>query len=263
MGRVRAGVVQFDVVFGDVDANLEKAVEGVRRLAGEGADVVLLPEMWSSGFDYGRMDGHARRTHAILDHLGKIAAECRVAVAGSLPEVSENGVTNTLTLIDRHGRMVQKYSKIHLFSPGGEHDHFTGGRKAVVCDTDFGRVGFMICYDLRFPELCRKLVLSGATIILIAAQWPLSRQAHWETLVRARAIENQVFVIAANRCGKDERQPYAGHSMIVSPWGECLAKGGLDEADLLAELDSCEVARVRSAITCFNDRRPEVYGKES
>ena len=259
---VKAALLQFDVTLGNIPANMDKVEQWVRRLAEAGADLVVLPEMWSCGFDYDRLEDCAAETPAILDRLGKLASLCRVNVAGSLPRVTEKGIVNSLVLTDRDGRVTESYDKIHLFSPGDEHRHFAGGERAVVCDTDVGRIGLMICYDLRFPELCRALALAGAEIIVIAAQWPLARKAHWETLIRARAIENQVFVIAANRCGSDPKLDYAGHSAIVGPWGETLALAGSDETDLLADLDLSDVEQVRTAIPCYADRRPGVYGKD-
>ncbi len=259
---VKAAVLQFDVTLGHIPANMEKVEQGVRRLAEAGADLVVLPEMWSCGFDYERLEGHAAESPAVLERLGKLASLCGVNVAGSLPRETEKGIANSLVLLDRNGQVTESYDKIHLFSPGDEHRHFAGGGRAGLCDTDLGRIGLMICYDLRFPELCRTLALAGAEIIVIAAQWPLARKVHWETLIRARAIENQVFVIAANRCGSDPKLNYAGHSAIVGPWGETLAQAGSDETDLLADLDLSDVEQVRTAIPCYADRRPGVYGKD-
>ncbi len=258
---MKAGIVQFDVESGNVRGNVGKAVMGIRRLAERGASAVLLPEMWTCGFDYSRMADHAALTPEILKDLAALARECRVTVAGSLPVLDGRAVKNTLVCIGDNGTVLCDYAKIHLFSPGGEHEHFMAGADPAVCDMVLGKTGFMICYDLRFPELCRNLALSGAKIIMVVAQWPLARAAHWETLLKARAIENQVYVLAANRCGEDGKQAYAGRSMIVTPWGEILAEGGSDETDLLADIDPAEVDRVRSAIPCFTDRRPTVYGE--
>lgn len=260
--KLKAAVLQFDVTLGNIPANMDKVEQGVRRLAEAGADLVVLPEMWSCGFDYERLEGHAAETPAVLERLGTLASLFCVNVAGSLPRETEKGIANSLVLLDRNGRVTESYDKIHLFSPGDEHRHFAGGERAVVCDTDLGQIGLMTCYDLRFPELCRTLALAGAEIIVIAAQWPLARKAHWETLIRARAIENQVFVIAANRCGSDPKLDYAGHSAIVGPWGETLALAGDGEADLLADLDLADLEQVRTAIPCYADRRPGVYGKD-
>jgi predicted amidohydrolase len=257
--KIRAGIVQFDVKPGREDTNVAAVEKAVGRLADQGVELVLLPEMWSCGFDYKNLARHALRAPCILCGLGDLAAEKKLCIAGSIPHKTEKGVENTLFFIDKKGHVVSSYPKIHLFTPGGEHEHFTSGGKWVTCDTDFGKIGFMVCYDLRFPELCRTLVLEGSRIVMIAAQWPLSRQAHWETLVKARAIENQVFIMAANRCGKDERQEYAGHSMIISPWGAALAGAEYEETELIAEIDLGEVEKVRSAIPCFTDRRPDVY----
>ena len=259
MGIVKAGIIQFDVRPGQVEANVAKASAGVRELAHAGATLVLLPEMWSCGFDYDHMPDHAAKTPGVIETLGELARTCGLFIGGSLPRLAEGSVQNTLFLMDPQGKIIADYAKIHLFSPGDEHHHFKAGDRPTVCDTALGRTGCLICYDLRFPELCRTLALDGAETILVSAQWPLSRLNHWKTLLRARAIENQVFILASNSCGADSRQDYAGHSMILTPWGDCLVCAGREEVSLTASLDLSQVAKVRAAIPCFADRRPLVY----
>ena len=117
----------------------------------------------------------------------------------------------------------------------------------------------MICYDLRFPELSRRLALEGADVIVVSAQWPRPRQDHWRTLLLARAIENQLFVVAANCCGLIGKLDYFGMSMIIDPKGEVLAEGGGEPCEISAALDYRRIADWRASIPCFNDRRPELY----
>ena len=121
-------------------------------------------------------------------------------------------------------------------------------------------MGLMICYDLRFPELCRSLVLKGAQMVAVVAQWPAVRIAHWDILLKARAIENQVFVFGVNRCGRDEDLVYGGRSRIVSPRGEDLARTGKREASLTAAVDLGYVEKVREQIPCLRDRVRQAYG---
>jgi predicted amidohydrolase len=237
-------------------------VNGIETLAEQDVDVVVLPEMWSCGFDNERLMDHAAVTPDILARVGRLAREHRMAVCGSLPGITGDGtVANTQYLIDRDGNLRVGYSKVHLFSPNGEDRYFSPGNEAVVTDASFGNVGFLTCYDIRFPELGRDLALKGAEIIIVSAQWPMSRSHHWDVLLKARAVENQVFVFAANSCGVDSEREYAGKSMVVSPWGDVLGKAEKDDYILVADIDMDDLKRAREAIPCFRDRRPDVYGK--
>lgn len=254
-----AGYVQFDVKRGDIAANLDAAVDGLLRLKAAGADLGVLPEMWSCGFDYPDLNAHARKTPGILSRLGELAASQNMLVAGSLPELSGRQVFNTSYLIERTGAVAGSYRKVHLFAPIDETRHLTPGNRPVVCDTSLGGIGMMICYDLRFPELCRVLALKGAGIILVCAQWPASRASHWDVLLGARAIENQVFIIAANRCGADGALKFAGRSQIVSPSGNVLKVAGDGGCAETAALDLTLVESGRRQFNCLSDRVPEAY----
>ncbi|GAB6094759.1 carbon-nitrogen family hydrolase [Desulfatiferula olefinivorans] len=261
MKSFTAGVVQWDVALGRVSDNVTTAMDRLTILADRGTDLAVLPEMWSCGFDLENLTAHAAHTPAILDRLGQMAASRHMAIAGSLPEAVGDRVANTFYLIDDCGRIAAAYRKIHLFRPGSEHLHFTAGDATVTADLPMGRLGLVTCYDLRFPELSRMLTVAGIDCLLVAAQWPRVRSGHWDVLLRARAIENQVFVIAANRCGSDPHLDYAGGSCIISPWGETLARA--DDRDTLIEarLDPQALTRAREAIPCLKDRRPHAYGE--
>lgn len=261
MKKFKAGIFQFDVKLGKVDDNVKTVMAGLDDLADKGADLVLLPEMWSCGFDNGLLMTHAEKTPDILSLLGRVAAQHNMAIAGSLPEVSDNAVSNTLYLIDQQGRIKTEYRKIHLFKPGNEHIHFKAGNTVVSSDLPFGTVGLMTCYDLRFPELSRMLTLKGVDCLLVAAQWPRIRVEHWDVLLKARAIENQVFVLAANRCGDDPNLSYAGHSQIITPWGDVLTQARDQETVLCADILPEALERARQTIPCLDDRRPMVYSE--
>lgn len=259
MKPFKAGIVQYDVVQGDVDNNIERVDSALSVLADAGVVLSVLPEMWSCGFDNENLQIHALKTPAILDALCKTARDRSMVIAGSLPELGEQMVYNTMYVIDSDGSVAGQYRKIHLFTPTGEHHYFSRGETPVICNTALGTVGLMICYDLRFPELGRVLTDMGASMLLISAQWPDVRKEHWNVLVRARAIENQMFVIASNRCGADPDLAYAGNSQIVSPWGELLARAGVTESNLIAGIDPNEVHNARKRIPCLSERLPEAY----
>ena len=151
------------------------------------------------------------------------------------------------------------YRKMHLFSLLGEDRAFSRGDGWLLADTSLGKIGVIICYDLRFPELSRRLALEGAQIICVPAQWPKPRNEHWRTLLLARAIENQLFVIASNTCGVIGKLDFFGMSMIIDPKGNILAEATDKESEILADLDMGEMEEWRAQIPCFGDRRPELY----
>jgi predicted amidohydrolase len=181
-----------------------------------------------------------------------------MVIVGSLPEAHGDKVFNTAYLLDR-GSVAGTYRKMHLFSLMGEDRSLDSGDSILVADTSVGRVGVMICYDLRFPELARRLAVEGAEIIVVPGEWPKPREDHWRTLLRARAIENQLFVIAANCCGVVGKLDFFGESLILGPKGEILAEAGNQPGEPSALLDPAEMERWRESITCFKDRRPDCY----
>jgi predicted amidohydrolase len=256
---IKAGIIQFDIRLGDVERNLATVERHSVSLAKQGVRLVLLPEMWSTGFANEHLQTLANTTPKILKHLSKMSKDLGFTIVGSLVEKAAKGVYNTAYLVDRDGSVKGVYRKVHLFSPTDEHRYFKPGRKAVVSKTSLGPIGLMICYDLRFPELCRSLVLRGAKVVAVMAEWPAERQAHWETLLKARAIENQVFILGANRCGKDPDLAYAGHSRIISPSGEVLARAGKRPSTISADIDFSVLDRTRKQIPCLKERMPEAY----
>ncbi len=259
MNPIHAAAIQFNVKQGDVDANLAYVRGALSRAAERGAQLAVLPEMWSSGFSYRNLNELALRTQGIVDELLEISRSLKLVICGSMPEPDGDAkVFNTVFLAD-NGRLAGIYRKMHLFSLLGEDRAFAAGDSWLLADTSLGKVGVIICYDLRFPELSRRLALEGARVICVPAQWPKPRQEHWRTLVRARAIENQLFVVACNACGPIGKLDLFGMSMIVDPKGEVLAEAGEEERELVAPLDMRAMADWRAQIPCFNDRRPELY----
>ncbi|MFV9690465.1 MAG: carbon-nitrogen family hydrolase [Desulfobacteria bacterium] len=261
MKPLHAGVIQLDVKSGDVYANLKKAREHIKKLADSGVRVMVLPEMWSTGFVNEDTDRLSQSTPGVLDEISRLAEKAHAIIIGSFPEKIGARIFNTAYVIDEQGTICATYQKIHLFSPTDEHRWFHRGQRSVVCPTSAGPVGLLICYDLRFPELCRLLALKGARILIVMAQWPAVRASHWETLLAARAIENQVFVLGANRCGQDNDLVYAGNSLIMSPYGETLARIGKRQGSITAVLDFDLLEQFRKTIPCFKERVPEAYAQ--
>jgi len=255
---VRAAAIQFNIRLGDIDANVAAVREAVARVAAQGCRLAVLPEVWSSGFAYRELNELSRRTPELVEEMGRLSAEYGMVLVGSLPEPDGDKVCNTAYILDQ-GNLAGKYRKIHLFSLMNEDRSFTGGDHWVVADTSAGRIGVFICYDLRFPELARRLAVEGAEILVVPGEWPKPREEHWRTLLRARAIENQLFLVAANCCGVTGKLDFFGSSLIIGPKGELLAEGGYEPAELVADLDFSEMEKWREQITCFRDRKPECY----
>lgn len=257
----------------DLGKNVESAVELIRRAARQGATYIQLPEY----FNYlGPVENYPRVAESIpgrtTKRLGALAKELHVAVhIGSMLELSlEPGkFFNTSVVLNESGHVAATYRKAHLFDidvPGEvvfkESDAITAGNQIVVTECSGLRLGMSVCFDLRFPEMYRALSMKGANVLAIPAAFNATTgRAHWEILVRARAIENHAFVVAAAQAGTTaEGIATFGHSMIVGPWGEMLAQSDSDGEDVLeASLNLDEVDRRRSQIDVMNLRRPELY----
>jgi len=256
----KAAAIQFNIALGEVEQNLSKVAAAVERVAALGVQLAVLPEMWSSGYDYKRLAKHAEETPRVLEAICRLSADHSMVIIGSLPEAAEGRIYNTAYVVD-HGEVLGSYRKLHMFSTMGEDRFLSPGDRTLVASTSVGRVGIAICYDLRFPELFRKMALEGAEIICLPAEWPKPRQEHWRTLLRARAMENQLFVVAANCCGIQGKLDFFGMSLLLSARGNILAEGGESDVELVTDFDHREMSEYREQIRCFFDRRPEVYGQ--
>jgi predicted amidohydrolase len=244
------GFLQFDVQLGDLAANLRNVEAGLNNLRPSSPGIVLLPEMWATGFAYDRLVDLARQTDDVLRFLVGLAGRHRVMLGGSLPEIINDRtvIHNTLYVVDPDG-VIGTYRKQRLFAPLLEDIHLAAGSDQHAIQTPLGIVAALICYDLRFPELLRPQVAQGAILLLTAAQWPLVRKDHWRALLAARAIENQIFVIGANRCGTDSLAggtTYAGHSMIIAPDGTILHEAGDKEEAASITIDLTAVDELRT-----------------
>ena len=257
---VKVAAIQFNIALGEIEQNLSKVRAAVQRVAAQGVQLAVLPEMWSAGYDYKRLARHAAETPRVLEEVCRLAAEHAMVVVGSLPEEADGKIFNTAYVVDR-GDLCGSYRKLHMFSTMGEDRFLSPGDRTLVVSTSVGRLGIAICYDLRFPELFRKMALEGAEIICLPAEWPKPRQEHWRTLLRARAMENQLFVVAANCCGIQGKLDFFGMSLLLSARGDVLAEGGEIDTELVATFDFQEMADYREQIRCYHDRRPEIYGK--
>lgn len=231
-------------------------------------DILVLPETWNTGFIPGNdlkeiADKNGIRTKEFCSDFAK--NNNVNIVAGSVVTIRDNKLYNTTYVFNREGQIVGDYDKIHTFSPGHEDSYFESGDHLNVFELDDIKCGSMICYDLRFPELARSLLLKGAEILFIPAQWPTVRAYPWQILNKARAIENQSFVVAVNGCGNLSETDLTkgkngGHSMLLNPLGEeILHLPEEKEAIQIATISLDEVRSVREKMANVNDRRPQLY----
>jgi omega-amidase len=255
---MKLACLQMEVAKGDPGANLATVRRWAPAARDEGADLVLLPEMWATGFPYRDLPRLADETPAILAALGDIAREHSLTLAGSLPERERDLVYNTFRVVGPDGESFAAGRKAHLFPPFKEDRFLAAGKCLEVFETGGVKAGGVICFDLRFPELVRKLCLKGAVLLLVTAQWPEERLEHWEVLLRARSVENQVFTAGCNTTGKTGRTVFAGGSRIIDPSGRVLASRGAGEGLVTAELNFGEVARTRAAVDYLSCRVRDV-----
>ena len=254
---------------GDKQENLRRAEGLIEEAAGRGATIVALPEYFNCLADWTQlMEGAEPIPGPTSDRLCELAARLKIwLLAGTIAEVAADPgrAHNTSLLIGPQGEILARYRKQHLFDvqlPTGvqikESDHITAGQQTVVTPTPWGIVGQSTCYDLRFPELYRELIDANAEIVFAPSAFTRSTgEYHWEILLRARAIENQVFIIAPNQCGEHTPQLTSyGNSMIVNPWGDILARASHDQQEIVvADLDRQVLQEVRARIPCLIHRR--------
>jgi len=268
---MRVSVIQLSSTL-DTERNLRKAEELIGGAAAAGAHLIALPEVFNRRGESAQVRLHAESLQGpSMEWAARLALAHSVwLLAGSFAEKGADieRVYNTSTLFSPAGEAVCRYRKIHLFDvdiPGAqarESDSVTPGDSLVVHELPEGvRLGLTVCYDLRFPELYRGLTLQGARLISVPSAFTeRTGRDHWEILLRARAIENQVFILAPNQFGSTPGTPISyGRSMIIDPWGTVLAQAPDRECFILADLDLTQQDEVRKRLPCLNHRRPDIY----
>ncbi len=229
----------------DVEKNTDKIFGYISRARDN--SLVLLPEMFFCGFDYDRLEEFADLTEEVIKELKSISAEKGLLLCGTAPEKTKEGIKNTAYLI-QDGEVIGKKSKIKLFPIFDENKHFTAGAENPVFETKFGKVGVLICFEIRFTDLILDLKRKGAEIVLAPAQWGYARRMHLRVLSQARAIELQSYLVVSNTWGELGGTKFAGNSGIYSPWGEVLTFSETGDTLLEAEVDIDYVRKVRESI---------------
>jgi omega-amidase len=255
---VQVVLVQLDIAWEDPAKNYAKVRELLRASPPRAGAMVILPEMFATGFSMNVATVAEREPRPTERSLAELAREHGVYVMGGLASrIDERCVRNECVVFDAAGSIVARYGKLHPFTLGRESSCFTKGDTVTM----FAWPGFVVapfvCYDLRFPEIWRHAVRRGATLMTDIANWPHARIHHWTALLTARAIENQCYVIGVNRAGRDPTLRYPGKSIVIDPSGKVLAEAGEGEQVLTAEIEPAVVEEYRRKLPFLTDIRDE------
>ncbi len=255
------------------EENWKKAGDMAAEAAARGAEMVVLPEMWNCPYSNDYFPLFAEREGGeTMAFLSETARSRKLwIIGGSIPEREGDRVYNTSYSFDPAGKLIGKHRKVHLFDidiAGGirfmESETLTAGDRYTLIETGFGRVGIAICFDVRFPEMFRSMALAGAELIVVPGAFNMTTgPAHWELTMRARALDNQVYVAACSPA-RDTTGPYVayGNSCVANPWGELCGKADASETIVTAQLDSGFIRDIREQLPLLKARRPQVYGNE-
>lgn len=257
---MQIAAVQFDVAWESRQANFRRVRELIDAADVQPGGLIVLCEMFATGYTMNVAaaaedpDGPTRQ---FATELATRTETC--VVAGVVCRAGDGRGLNQAIAVEPGGRLLARYAKMHPFGFAGETDHYAAGWEVVTFNWGGLTVCPAICYDLRFPELFRAGARRGADLFVVPANWPAARRDHWRTLLRARAIENQAYVVGVNRCGADPNVSYAGESMIIGPRGEILADAGPDEGVIRANADVEALAAWRQEFPALRDVRTDLH----
>ncbi|MEN8210105.1 MAG: carbon-nitrogen hydrolase family protein [Thermodesulfobacteriota bacterium] len=264
-------IAQFQMpVTDDKEANIQTVRDWCRKIKDEQIDLICLPEMFNCPYETSKFPEYAESGKGeTWQALSSLAKENAVYIAGgSIPELEDGRYYNTAYVFDREGRQIGKHRKMHLFDidiKDGqrfmESDILSAGDKVTVVDTEFGKIGIAICYDIRFPELTRLMTLAGAKVVFIPAAFNMTTgPAHWELLFRCRALDNQVYLFGtASAQNPDAGYQSYGHSLAVSPWGKIIKQLDSHEGILINIVDKTHLHEIREQLPLLKHRRTDIY----
>jgi omega-amidase len=261
---MKLAVAQISCSLGDPEANLVKVRGFSRRAKEAGAELIVFPEMIDTGYSMPVIRARAGDWNSgFVPALQNIATDLSIAIVSGVSERDGSAIYNSQVLIDSRGKIPAKYRKTHLYAvaPVEEQTCFAAGDCFATFELGGLLFGFSICYDLRFPEMYRRLATEqNVGAFIVSSAWPFPRLEHFRTLAMARAIENQSYVIASNRVGKDDDLWFCGSSAIIDPRGVVIAAASADREELIhADLSEDLVLSVRSRVASFAHRRPDLY----
>lgn len=270
MTKIKFALCQMNVVDSKKE-NLKKARFMIEESVSKNADFIILPEMFNCPYSNDKFIEYGEEEHnsPTLTEISTLAKINKVYIlAGSIPEIEDDKLYNTSYLFDKQGNIIAKHRKIHLFDIDvkgkisfKESDVLTAGNTFTIVNTEFGKIGIGICYDIRFPELARIMVENGALILIYPGAFNMTTgPAHWELLFRSRAMDNQAFCIGvAPALNKNANYHSYGHSIITNPWGEIIAQASEKESLILSELDLSEIKKVREELPLLKNKRDDLY----
>lgn len=260
---LKIAIAQMDIALGQPEINQVTVAQYAQRAAAAGVDVLVYPEMWQTGYALDQLPTLADRGGASTQQLlAQLAKKYHLnIVGGSVATQQGEQFYNTMYVVDQMGQLVSTYHKAHLFGLMAEEQYIAAGDHKNTFELAGVSAAGVICYDIRFPEWLRAMMTEGPQQILyVAAEWPIQRIDQWQILLQARAIENQAFVVAANRVGRDADNQFGGRSLVIDPLGQIVAQArDMDEALLVVTIDIADEKTVRGQIPVFHDRRPELY----
>lgn len=249
--------IQYEIAWENPKENFRRVAPLVQLAAAQGAELLALPEMFATGFTM-RSEEMAAHATAIHEFMAETATRHRVWLIGGYAEPGEHRPANACSIIAPDGREVLHYRKIHPFSAAKEPDHYEAGEGLHTVEIDGVRVTPLICYDLRFPELFRVAAMATDLFVVIA-NWPAHRGHAWRTLLVARAIDDQAWVLGVNRVGEVDGYPHSGDSSLVDPWGKVIARLSDEPGIVAGEVTAGVVREARSRFRFLDDRRPDLY----
>jgi omega-amidase len=261
---MKIAAAQISCAPGDLQANLAKVADFSARARKAGTQVIVFPEMVDTGYSMPAIQKHATSwSEGAVPKLQAVAKELSLAIVAGVSDRDGSRIYNAQVFIDVYGKVIGKYRKTHLVTaaPLDERPYVTAGDAFTSCEIDKFNLGLTICYDLRFPEVCRALAVGQqVNVFLNSSAWPFPRAEHLRILALARAIENQSYLILANRVGTDDGVTFCGTSAIIDPYGAIVAAASIDREELIqAEVSEDVIKSVRSRMAIFDHRRPELY----
>ncbi|MFO7814594.1 MAG: nitrilase-related carbon-nitrogen hydrolase [Halanaerobiales bacterium] len=254
-------LIQSNIKIGKEKYNFNEMKKQLYKAVESNTDLVVLPETWVTGFGqniFDNINSYAKKeNNEILQYLKDFALDNDLHIVGGtiLEKERDGNIYNNLYYINRKGIVESKYRKMHLYSPGREHKVVTPGHDISVVETEFGKFGFMICYDVRFPELARLYAQEGVDVLYVVANFNDPKKDQWLNQLKARALENQFYVVACNRSG----EKYFGNSVIISPKGEVVLNAGRREGIYSGYVDLSLIKAVRKELPYLDDRRDDIY----
>ncbi len=256
MSLMRVGLVQANLAWNDPTENVARSYELGDEAHEHGAELIVFPEVFTSGFSLERGSFAQRAGDAARSFLADFAATRGVWVAGSAPDAPDGDYSKPYNCLMVYGPegLVGEYRKIHLFSYGAEHERYRSGQETLTLQLGEFRVSWLVCYDLRFPAIAADLA-NTTDVYVVVANWPTPRRNHWRILLQARAVENQAYFIGVNRVGIGGGLQYSGDSLVVSPRAEILVDMGDQQGVAVADLQKSEVDDYRREFPCLRDRR--------